>query len=116
MPVRILIVVDFPAPFGPINPSSSPASIWNVRRRTASTELYSGLNSARIEPLIPAALRFVWKVFWRFLTSMAGILFPINDGQGYCSPTGKISEVLLLRSHQAREIPNAMTQIFVYFS
>ena len=74
MPVRILIVVDFPAPLGPMKPSSSPASIWNVSLRTASMELYSGLNNARTEPLIPAVLRLVWNVFCRFVTSMAGIL------------------------------------------
>jgi hypothetical protein len=26
-----------------------------------------------MEPLIPAALRLVWNIFWRFVTSMAGI-------------------------------------------
>src|SRR5688500_517308 len=70
MPVSILMVVDLPAPLGPMKPSSSPASIWNVSLRTASTELYSGLNSARTEPLMPAALRLVWNVFCKLATSM----------------------------------------------
>src|SRR5512138_2325916 len=99
MPVRILIVVDFPAPFGPMKPSSSPASIWNVSLRTASTELYSGLKSERMEPRIPAALRLVWNVFWRLVTSMAGMLFTAKGAKeregfvfvhkGYCSLTGE---------------------------
>src|SRR5688572_15822395 len=75
MPVSILMVVDLPAPFGPIKPSNSPASIWNVSLRTASTELYSGLSSACTEPRIPAALRLVRNVFCRLVTSMAGISY-----------------------------------------
>ena len=34
-PVIILIVVVFPAPFGPIKPNSSPPSTWRVRLSTA---------------------------------------------------------------------------------
>ena len=37
MPVRILIDVDFPAPFGPMYASLSPASTVNEMSRTAST-------------------------------------------------------------------------------
>ena len=36
MPVRILIVVDFPAPLGPMKPSNSPGSISKDNPRTAS--------------------------------------------------------------------------------
>jgi hypothetical protein len=79
-----LMVVDFPAPFGPMKPSSSPESISNDSPRTASTVLYSGLNNARMLAPSPAALRLVLKVLERLATSIAGmflfyIMTPEND-------------------------------------
>jgi hypothetical protein len=67
------MVVDFPAPFGPMNPSSSPGSISKLSPRTASTVEYSGLNSARKLPPSPAAFRLDWKVLQRLETVMAGM-------------------------------------------
>jgi hypothetical protein len=56
-------------------PGDSPAtpSIWNVRPRTASIELYCGLNNDRTEPPIPSVLRLVWNVFCRLETSIEGM-------------------------------------------
>ena len=40
MPEMILIVVDFPAPFGPMYPTSSPGSIENDTPSSASIVWY----------------------------------------------------------------------------
>ena len=47
IPVIILMVVDFPAPLGPIKASRWPCSTCRSMPRTACTSRYSGLTSAR---------------------------------------------------------------------
>lgn len=46
IPVNIFIVVDFPAPLGPINAKISPLSTVKLILLTAFTFLYVGLNIA----------------------------------------------------------------------
>ncbi len=53
MPVSILMVVDFPAPFGPSRASSSPGATEKETSRTAVFDERSGATSARSAPRSP---------------------------------------------------------------
>src|SRR5512143_3700113 len=103
MPVRILIVVDLPAPLGPIKPSSSPFSISKEMPRRASTVCTSGRTSERRLPASPAALRLVVKVLRSSRTWIAGIAnlaahFTTNGGPrglsvDWLEPLGKVQRI-----------------------
>jgi hypothetical protein len=75
IPVRIFIVVDFPAPFGPINPNNSPDSMEKERLRTASVSKYCGLNSDFMLALSPAGFLLVRKVLDNWFTSITGMFY-----------------------------------------
>jgi hypothetical protein len=49
MPASILIVVDFPAPFGPMYPTNSPSPMVKEMSSTAFRSIRSRLNSVRSE-------------------------------------------------------------------
>jgi hypothetical protein len=72
MPLSILSVVVFPAPFGPRNPINSPASIENDTPLTASTLTVSRVTSDFNAPASPASFFTEVNVFFRFLTSIMG--------------------------------------------
>src|SRR5579883_558541 len=73
MPVNILMVVDLPAPFGPIKARTSPASSTKLVGLTAWRSRYLGASSELRLPLKPAARSRVLKVFVNPSTSMIGI-------------------------------------------
>src|SRR5581483_498246 len=73
MPVNILMVVDLPAPFGPIKASTSPASSAKLVGLTACRWRYLGASSELRLPLKPAARSRVLNVFVNPSTSMFGI-------------------------------------------
>ena len=70
MPVNILMVVDLPAPLGPINATISPLSTENDTLLTALIVLYVGLKRDLIDPFKPLPLTLLLKVFDRFFTSI----------------------------------------------
>ena len=72
MPVSILIVVDFPAPFGPSKASSSPASTRSVTPSTAVLATRSGATSALSPPRIPGLRTVVRKT----LVSPSAMIVP----------------------------------------
>ncbi len=49
------MVVDLPAPFGPISPTSSPRSSWNETPLSASTVRQRRRNSPRTAPIAPGS-------------------------------------------------------------
>ncbi len=53
MPVSILIVVDLPAPLGPMYPISSPLSTLKLIPLTADVTVYSRVNRVRSAPSRP---------------------------------------------------------------
>ena len=59
IPVIIFIVVDFPAPFEPIYPTTSPSSISKFILSTALVTVYSVENKDFIAPLNPGYFLFV---------------------------------------------------------
>ena len=58
MPVSILMVVDLPAPLGPMKANISPFSSEKLTSETAVISSVSGFHKARRLPLSPGALRF----------------------------------------------------------
>ena len=53
MPASIFSVVDFPAPFGPMNATRSPGAIENDSLSTADTVCVSRLNRSRTRAPTP---------------------------------------------------------------
>jgi len=73
MPVSILIVVDLPAPLGPMKASSSPGSRLKVTPLTAWACRNSGRATDLRLPRSPASLRLTENVLARLRTSMIGM-------------------------------------------
>ena len=69
-PVSILIVVDLPAPFGPMKPTNSPSSIRNDTPSTARTRSDSVSTRLRSAPKKPRWWRATRNVFSSFSTSI----------------------------------------------
>lgn len=65
MPVSILIVVLLPAPFGPMNPTTSPGSMLNDTSWTAWTSSYCGETSDLMLFHTPSFFFFVWNTLLR---------------------------------------------------
>src|SRR5579872_4629747 len=74
MPVNILIVVDFPAPFGPMKARTSPASKEKLIGLTASLVRYCGATNERKLPTNPASRWRILNVFAKPFTSMIDML------------------------------------------
>src|SRR5579885_280203 len=72
IPVSILIVVDFPAPFGPIRPIISPRSIRNESSYTAFTTRTSGYTTLINPPTIPDLLLAIRNTLLRPEASIMG--------------------------------------------
>src|ERR1700680_3880901 len=76
MPVSILMVVDLPAPFGPMKASTSPFSSAKQMGLTASRSRYRGATNERRLLANPAARSRVLNVLVNPFTSMMVIAFP----------------------------------------
>src|SRR5262245_27377278 len=74
IPLNSLSVVVLPAPFGPIKPTTSPASIENERSRTASIDRYSRRTNERSAARKPAARTGARYVIERRSTAIVGML------------------------------------------
>ena len=70
MPVNIFIVVDFPAPLGPINAKISPSSTEKLISSTALIVLYSGLNIDFMLPFMPFSFSLILNFLFKFFTSI----------------------------------------------
>ena len=70
MPLRILMVVLFPAPLGPMKASISPASTEKEMPSTACTSLILGRRIARRLPLMPFSFCLTRKALVRFSDSI----------------------------------------------
>ncbi|OLS12789.1 MAG: hypothetical protein RBG13Loki_3621 [Promethearchaeota archaeon CR_4] len=72
IPHRTLIVVDFPAPFGPNKPKSSPRGTRRVRLSTATTSWYSfrrfSIIIASVNDIIPQLIvfQFLFRIYFFF--------------------------------------------------
>src|SRR5579863_2734175 len=72
IPVSILIVVDLPAPLGPIYPTSSPGSSAKFTPPTATRSSYSGEMRERNAPRAPGVRFVVRKTLRRSRASTIG--------------------------------------------
>src|SRR5438128_490221 len=78
IPQSSLIVVDFPAPFGPTYATDSPDSIDRSISSTAVTSVYRGRTRCLREPDRPAVLTGRRK---RFVNASAVTIAPTLPGQ-----------------------------------
>ena len=78
-PVSILIVVDFPAPFSPMYPISSPSCISKFIWFTAVNSLYFGFIRFLKYPISPSSFSIILYVFTKSLTSIIAIFIPLSS-------------------------------------
>ena len=71
-----LTVVDFPAPLGPMYPTSSPGSIENDTPSRAFTVWYFLRATPRSAPQIPGARSAIRNVLTRFSTTICDTSSP----------------------------------------
>ena len=79
MPVIILIVVDLPAPFGPMKASRSPARTVKSMPHTAFTSRYSGFVSARMDAFRPGCFTRERYVFVKSLALTLSMVIPSRN-------------------------------------
>src|SRR5262245_2675637 len=92
MPVSILMVVDFPAPLGPMNATDSPSAILRLTPSTAVTSERSRRNPCR---------RLRTKFFFRFSMSTPRCIIP---------------PAVVAVDDRPKNIPERLTQISLFVS
>jgi len=80
MPVSILIVVDLPAPLGPMYPTSSPASSDMLMPSTATRSTYVREKSVLSVPATPGVRSSALNTLRRSWVRMMGMRRPAFDG------------------------------------
>src|SRR5256885_4563161 len=73
MPASTLMVVDLPAPLGPMYPTSSPRSMEKETPSRARTSRWRRRSTPRTAPQRPGARSAIWKVLTRLSTRIWGI-------------------------------------------